>query len=180
VRLLRPAPSVVLVAAMLLTGSACSGDPSAEQSPSVSDPSTRSSPTQSATTPPKPHTPIAFVKAWVTATNGALNNGDLSNLRSLVSPECLNCRRMFKAIQTVYSKGGHIKTRGIDLTNAHLIGIGTLKRPVVSIAIVTYPQTIRRFYGAEPTHTKRGQGGFTFWLIRGHRSYRLTRMDPVT
>jgi hypothetical protein len=175
VRSLRLAP-FVLAAAVLLT-SACGGDPSAEPSPSAS-PSTRPSPTQAV--PLKPHTPIAFVKAWVEASTRALNTGDLSNLRSLVSPECLNCRRMMNAIRVVYSNGGHIDTKGIGLANAHLIGVGTAKKPVLSITIITYPQTIRRSGGATPNHTQQGQGGFTFWLERENGSYLLTRMDPVT
>jgi hypothetical protein len=179
VRLLRLAPSSLLAMAILLVGSGCSNDPSAEPSPYVTDPST-SSPTQSATTSPKPHDPIAFVRAWIATSNHALNTGDLSDLRSLVSPECLNCRRMLNAIESVYSRGGYIKTRGIGLTNAHLIGIGSPRKPVVSITIVTYPQIIRRYHNAPLTHTEIGHGGFTFWLKRQNGSFELIRMDPVT
>jgi hypothetical protein len=179
VRLLRPAPSVVLVAAMLLTGSACGGDPSAEPSPSVSDPSTRSSPTQSATTPPKPHAPIAFVKAWVEASNEATKSGDTTILRQFIAPQCVNCIRLLTAIDRIYAAGGYIHSRGWGILNIHEIAHGSLRSPVVSLTIVTYPERYKRTKHSLVKTSSRGKGVYTVWLRRLGKSFTITRIDPV-
>jgi hypothetical protein len=132
------------------------------------------------TASPKPHSPIEFVRDWVAASNAALNTGDSSTLEALVSPGCLNCARQIEAIARVYDLGGFMKTRGLGLVDAHVIGVGDPDHKVVSIQIITYSQTLRRRANAPIIHTERGEGGFTFWLQRRNGGLVLTRMDPVT
>jgi hypothetical protein len=97
-----------------------------------------------------------------------------------VSRRCLNCARQIDAIARVYDRGGFIRTRGLGLVDAHVIGVGDPRHKVVSIEIITYSQTLRRHANASITHTERGEGGFTFWLQRREGGLVLTRMEPVT
>jgi hypothetical protein len=181
VRSLRLALAGPLAAAVLMAASGCTDDPSAAPSPPGSTGSvTSSSPSQSETTSTKPQGPVAFVRAWVAASNAALNTGDSSTLEALVSRGCLNCVRQIGAIARVYDSGGFIRTRGLGLADAHVIGVGDARHRVVSIEIITYSQTLKRRANAPITHTKRGEGGFTFWLQRRDGGLVLTRMEPVT
>jgi hypothetical protein len=181
VRSLRMAFASPLAAAVLVATSGCSDDPSMAPSTSASSQLvTSSSPAESGNEPPKPQRPIAFVRAWVAASNATLNTGDSSTLEGLVSNGCLNCERQIDAITRIYDRGGFIRTKGLGLVDAHVIGVGNLRHKVVSIEIITYSQTLRRRANATITHTKRGEGGFTFWLQRRHGGLELTRMEPVT
>jgi hypothetical protein len=141
---------------------------------------TSSSPTESETTATKPQGPIAFVRAWVAASDAATNSGDTSSLREMMAAGCINCRRLANAIDKIYRAGGFIRSRGWGVREVHQVGQGDLRSPVVSLQIVTYPETYKKTKDSRVKTTKRGEGGYTLWLERVGHGFLITRIDPVT
>ena len=180
-RSLRLALASLLATAALIAAPGCSGDPSPDSSASTrTSPATSPSPTQSVTASPKPHSPIEFVRAWVATSNAATNSGDTSSLREMMTAGCINCRRLANAIDKIYRAGGFISSRGWGVQEIHQIGQGTLRSPVVSLQIVTYPETYKKTKDSQAKTTKRGEGGYTLWLKRVGHGFLIMRIDPVT
>jgi hypothetical protein len=181
VRSLRLSLAGPLAAAVLMATSGCSDDPSAAPSPPASTGSVMSSsPTQSETTSTKPQGPVAFVRAWVDASNAATNSGDTSSLRMMMTARCINCQRLANAIDKIYRAGGFIRSRGWGVREVHQVGQGDLRSPVVSLQIVTYPETYKNTKDSGVKTTKQGEGGYTLWLKRVRHGFLITRIDPVT
>jgi hypothetical protein len=181
VRSLRLALASLLAAAILIATPGCSDDPSAAPSPPASTGSvTSSSPTRSETTSTKPQGPVAFVRAWVAASNAATDSGDTSALRMMMTAGCINCQRLASAIDKIYRAGGFIRSRGWGVREIHQVGQNDLRSPVVSLQIVTYPETYRKTKDSGVKTTKQGEGGYTLWLKRVRHGFLITRIDPVT
>lgn len=97
-----------VTAAVLVLATACTGTPEPPvvdggDTPESSD-SPTAAPTSSSTSSGEPAD--EFARQYVRATNAAITNGDVEQLRDLSLPSCASCKQNADAMETFHSNGG--------------------------------------------------------------------------
>ncbi|CAM3599746.1 DUF6318 domain-containing protein [Nocardioides marinus] len=101
-----------LAAGLILTLSACGGDPEPrfkeEPSPTPSEVSS-SAPIKEAWEEKSPEGAMAFAEHWVAELNAASLSGDTAGLQSVSATDCSSCASLIKFIDETYAGGGEIR-----------------------------------------------------------------------
>jgi len=109
----RLAFALALLAPTLVLGG-CSDDPVPKIAPPRDSPAVSGEPSPSDSA----KDPVATVKAWVDARNGALAAGDTSEVEDLSAADCRTCRGLIDPIKKIYADGGHFETTGWRIVKA--------------------------------------------------------------
>lgn len=107
---------VAVVVALLALLAACDDDPEpriteptpSSSNPTVSDSVTPTEPTETA----EPLSPEKTVRAWFMAWSQALVSGDTAEVEALSDDKCGSCSRLIAQLQSIYERGGYLKTAG--------------------------------------------------------------------
>jgi hypothetical protein len=143
-----------LLAATALVAAGCSDN---DPEPRI-DPTPSTSPTESASPwpssaetsdPPGTTDPEDAVRAWVTARNETIQNGNATGVRSLSTGDCTTCRDLIDPIEAVYTNGGHMDTSGWHIAALNLAQESSADAEVVVGLVYAAGETVPSA-GADP------------------------------
>jgi hypothetical protein len=170
-----------LAAGLILTLSACGGDPEPrfeeEPSPTPSE-VTSSAPAKEAWEEKSDDGAVAFVEHWIDEFNGARSTGDTTNLVRNSTADCETCTNFVDLIDTIYEAGGSISTKGWRIA-----AVGQLpetgKSTVIPITVKQAPQEYEESEGAEIQRNPGGQVGMTATVTWSNGAWKMARLDLV-
>jgi hypothetical protein len=123
----------------------------------------------------KPHTPIAFVKAWVDAENVAINSGDVRPLLAFEAPSCFNCKQLLKPIKRIYRAGGFIHSKGWHIARPNVVDAGR-GAVLVTMLIVTSVEIVKPSENSRIQHHNPDKLGFSVTLTQKAETWGITQV----
>jgi hypothetical protein len=175
-------PRFAAVAALvLLLVAGCGGDPKPKSLPS---PKASPSPSASASATP-PLLPdlarqntragaIAFVKHYVNVLNFVTFNGNVEAARVLDAGHCTSCNRMLGAIDSIYTKGGHVAGGAWTPTVVSDVRNPSRKGWTVDAKVSYGPQEVTRSANAQPQKYTGGGRVLTFILTFSPEGWKVS------
>jgi hypothetical protein len=118
-----------------------------------------------------------FARYWITTLNKATVDGKTAKLRSLQKKSCTTCTDFANQLDTMYSKGGHVETKGFKVKK--ILNDSGIPKPGagVSVVLTATPQTVVASKGATPKHLKGGDLRLRLIMVREKSHWVMDRID---
>jgi hypothetical protein len=122
----------------------------------------------------------AFARFYIDSVNFATRTGDTTQLAGLGSDDCESCSAIVGNIDTIYSSGGSIESKGWKLNVASLVPGQPATSPILDLGITQSPESVTTSAGAEPEKYPGGKQPMTMYLSRDGGTWKVTQLDLVS
>ncbi len=121
----------------------------------------------------------AFTRYLFEIINHAFVTGDSGALRGVSLKRCQSCEAIADNVDTIYSRGGHVETKGWELQSITRVPTYPQERPVFDLGVFRHPEHIYKPNDETPTTEGNQKQPMTLYLRWIGDVWRVARLDLV-
>jgi len=156
--------AVAALAPVFLLIAGCGGE---EPVPRMPESTAGSAPSATQSSPAARESPEEFIRRWQKAVDEAQLSGDTSSLRAL-TPKCNPCAEFADHVDSVYTRGGWIRTDGATVIKVRRVSADP---PTFDVTIRSGPTKLRESTDSKPRRLAGGTGTLRMILGGGPGSW---------